>query len=232
MSISAFQEEALIEKIYIPELESHFKEVLAAKQVRALDFQLRLRDRNFPYYGTKPELKPQPSLMTHIDVTPDATKSIVQELYGEAADQIMQSRYQIITVWRPLRVPVKDWPLALCDASTVESKDLVPSDVIYPNYLAENRLVHYNDNQRWYWLSDQAENEVLVFKAVDSDPKQCNRNFGKLKRVKACPHGAFPLPDQGEAQSLRESIDVRLLVMYADMEYPEPESWSGSEIKV
>ena len=71
-------------------------------------------------------------------------------------------------------MPVRDWPLALCDASTVDGADLVASDVIYPNYLAENRLVHYNDNQRWYWLPDQAENEVLVFKAVDSNPQKCN----------------------------------------------------------
>lgn len=78
-------------------------------------------------------------------------------------------------IWRPLRLPVRDWPLAICDASTALPEDLVESDVIYPNYVAENFLVHFNENQKWYWLPDQAEDEVLVFKAVDSDPDKHNR---------------------------------------------------------
>jgi hypothetical protein len=52
---------------------------------------------------------------------------------------------------------------------------MVENDVIYPNYVAENLMIHYNERQRWYWLPDQAEDEVLVFKAVDSDKDKYNR---------------------------------------------------------
>jgi len=155
--------------------------------------------------------------MTHVDVTLAGAKSIVHELYEDTSMQILESRFQIITVWRPLQVPVRDWPLALCDASTVDPIDLMASDVIYPNYLAENRLLHFNDRQNWYWLPDQTTDEVLLFKAVDSDES----------RSRPCPHGAFPLPSQDKASPPRESIDVRLLVMYADMEYPESKPWSN-----
>ena len=89
MSISDFKDEALIEKIYIRELETYFREKLGATQVRALDFQvpkllrysdvglcisansltqMRVRDPNFPYYSEKPALQPQPSLMTHVGI--------------------------------------------------------------------------------------------------------------------------------------------------------------------
>lgn len=76
--------------------------------------------------------------------------------------------------------------MAVCDARTVQKADLVPSDVIYPNYLAENFLIHYNEKQEWYWLDEYQENEVLVFKAVDSEiqvfqltvPTICARNVG------------------------------------------------------
>lgn len=73
------------------------------------------------------------------------------------------------SVWKPLRVPVQDWPLALCDASTVDESDLVASDVLYPNYVAENFMVHFSQKQQWYWLPDHASDEILVFKAVDSE---------------------------------------------------------------
>ena len=66
-------------------------------------------------------------------------------------------------------MPVRDWPLALCDASSVEPSDLVPADIIYPDFVAENQMVHYNDGHRWYWLPDQQKDEVLVFRSVDSE---------------------------------------------------------------
>jgi hypothetical protein len=121
-------------------------------------------------------------------------------------------------VWKPFRVPVGDWPLAICDATSVDQADLVAADIIYPNYHAENRMVHFNENQKWYWLPDQAANEVLTFKAIDSDNPSSS----------PCPHGAFPLPGQDKNSSSRESIDVRLLVMYADMIYPDSKPWSSA----
>ncbi|TAQ86919.1 hypothetical protein B7494_g4747 [Chlorociboria aeruginascens] len=157
--------EATIEAVYIRELEQYLKEVRRANEVRGLDFQVgdlfihigmpkqvRKKDPEFPINGGRPLSSPQPSLMTH---------SIVHELYGNAAPQILKSRFQIIIIWKSLRVPVRDWPLALCDATSVDQADLVDADVIYPNYLAENRMVHFNEDQKWYWLPDQAANEIL-----------------------------------------------------------------------
>ena len=66
-------------------------------------------------------------------------------------------------------MPVQDWPLAVCDATSVDPADFVETDVIYPNYIAENRALHFNANQKWYWLPHQDKNEALVFKAIDSD---------------------------------------------------------------
>jgi ATP-dependent protease Clp ATPase subunit len=45
-------------------------------------------------------------------------------------------------------VPVLDWPLAVCDATTVDEADLVDTDVIYPNYIAQNRMLHFNPKRK------------------------------------------------------------------------------------
>ena len=73
------------------------------------------------------------------------------------------------SIWKPLKGPVRDRPLALCDAKTVDSaNDLVTSDVVYEDHSEENYQVHYNPKQRWLYLSDQQPSEMLVFRCADS----------------------------------------------------------------
>lgn len=74
------------------------------------------------------------------------------------------------SVWQPTRGPCVDWPLALCDASSVDFlSDTMASDIVDPWGYTENMQVHYNNGQRWYYLKDQMPNELLVFKCADSE---------------------------------------------------------------
>jgi hypothetical protein len=60
--------------------------------------------------------------------------------------------------------------LALCDASTLTpDTDVVDTDIVYQNFVAENCMIHYNRNQKWHYLAEQQDSEILVFKAADSD---------------------------------------------------------------
>jgi hypothetical protein len=63
---------------------------------------------------------------------------------------------------------MNDWPLAVCDASSVESADTQASDLIYPDHVAENALLCHNSNQRWFYLSNHLESEAIVFMQSDS----------------------------------------------------------------
>lgn len=90
------------------------------------------------------------------------------------------------SVWRPFRVPVLDWPLAICDATTVNQADLVPTDIIYPTFVTENFMVHFNEESQWYWLPEQKANEMLVFKAVDSHDASSCRESSLCSSI-ACP---------------------------------------------
>ena len=95
----------------------------------------------------------------------------------------------MLRVWKPLAGPLRDWPLALCDASTLDvPRDVVPTDIIFRNFIAENCMVHYSEGQRWHYLADQSPAELLVFKAADtSDP-----GFGGLalfRQLQSVKHG-------------------------------------------
>lgn len=74
------------------------------------------------------------------------------------------------SVWKPLRGPLRDWPLALCDASSVQATDLMASDQVFDTKVTENMQVHYDAGHKWYYLEDQEPSELLVFRQADSHP--------------------------------------------------------------
>jgi hypothetical protein len=75
----------------------------------------------------------------------------------------------IISVWRPLST-VHNHPLALCDPDTVQADDLVAVDRVSPEYAGEVFYLKYGAAQKWYWISQQTQDEVCLFLSFDSDP--------------------------------------------------------------
>ena len=73
------------------------------------------------------------------------------------------------SVWRPLIESVDDWPLALCDGSTVDDRDLVETDHVRRHYTGSTMYLMHNPGQRFYYLSNQGRNDVLLFKNFDSE---------------------------------------------------------------
>jgi hypothetical protein len=67
----------------------------------------------------------------------------------------------------------------MCDPKSLEpAVDLEPCDLVYPDYVVENRQVYFSERQRWMYLSDQMPNEAWVFMQADTDAKAGNP--GKL----------------------------------------------------
>jgi hypothetical protein len=71
-------------------------------------------------------------------------------------------------VWKPLRGPLRDWPLAICDHSTLSRDDLIQVDEVHRDGILESNSVQYNTSQKCYYLSDQTADEVLIFRSADS----------------------------------------------------------------
>ncbi len=53
-----------------------------------------------------------------------------------------------VQVWRPLRGPVHDSPLAMLDAATVAKDDLIPYSLIFPGRKGYNYAAKYNPDHR------------------------------------------------------------------------------------
>ena len=52
-------------------------------------------------------------------------------------------------VWRPLRGPVQDSPLGVCDGATVEQKDLLNTSLHFPDRVGEVYNVMYSPKHRY-----------------------------------------------------------------------------------
>jgi hypothetical protein len=116
-------------------------------------------------------------------------------------------RYGIVNIWRSIGGPVQDTPLAVCDARTVSAADLVEGEVRYPRRAGEIYLVRHSPRHRWSYYPGMDRHEALVFKQFDSRGDDVAR---------FTPHAAFDLPQVPPDAPLRESIELRCLVIHGD----------------
>lgn len=146
----------------------------------------------------------QPGYGAHVDQSTKGAQARLLRHLSERYDlEHLPRHYQIINLWRPLKGPVHDAPLAFVDFRTVDEDDLAPSDIGYPDP-EESFTVRHNLAQEWYYLRNQLPEEVWMFKIFDSEE-------GKAKYS---PHSAFLDPIWEGKEPFRQSIEVRALVCY------------------
>jgi hypothetical protein len=147
----------------------------------------------------------QPARRIHVDHTARSAPQRVRDLLPDEAERLLAGRVQIINVWRPIRGPVRDAPLAIADARSIAPGDLVPADLIYPHRVGETYAVTYGPSHRWFYLKEMATDEALLLKCYDS----------KLDgRARFTPHTAFNDPTAPTDAPPRESIELRTLVFH------------------
>jgi hypothetical protein len=112
-----------------------------------------------------------------------------------------------INVWRPIAEPLRDCPLAICDASSVEKQDLLATDLLYPDRTGQIYYVAFNPAHRWYYASDMQTDEVWIFKNYDSATDG---------RPRSTPHTAFLDPTHHPAVAARESVEFRAFAFFND----------------
>ncbi|PYH98117.1 hypothetical protein BO71DRAFT_317110 [Aspergillus ellipticus CBS 707.79] len=196
-----FVDDEKIKREYYPEIEQLLKDATNASRVFIFDHTIR---RPSPPDTPASQIR-SPVQRVHIDQSYDAGKARVSWHLKDEAPRLLQGRYQIINVWRPIKTIRKD-PLAVADAHSVPDSDLLPTKLIYPDREGETCSVKANPDVKWYYRYRQSPDLVTLIKCFDS------KTDGRARRV---PHSAFVLPG-AEAEEGRESIEVRTLVFHED----------------
>ena len=199
-----FHDAASIKSVYHRECEALIKRVTGASHALAYDHNVR---SGAVERRTADGVR-EAAHRVHGDFTAGSGPKRARaelEAAGLDADRLLEHRFALINVWRPIRGPVLQKPLALCDARTVSPDDLVLSDLMHPGRKGEIYSLAPNPAHRWYYVPKMRTDEVLLIKCFDSD----------RGRASFTPHGAFNDPDTPAGAPPRESIEVRVLTIFA-----------------
>ena len=166
------------------------------------DHTLRAQDE-----GIRAERKVrEPNRSVHNDYTEwSAPKRVRDLLPADEAEALLQGRFAIIQVWRPTRNPVRTNPLAIADARSLQTEELIPSQRSYPGRIGETYQIKYSPEHRWLYFPAMTRNEAIVFKVFDSE---------KDGRARFTAHTSFDDPTCPPDAPARESIEVRTLAFF------------------
>jgi len=142
-----------------------------------------------------------PARFAHVDIS----DSTAEQFAKRSAPEWDYSRCAAFNLWRVFTPPPQDVPLAVCDARTVSSDDLILSDAIFDEpdgseWSFESLTVACNPAHQWYWFSDMTRDELIMFVTNDSDHS----------RPHSVPHCAFDCPLTAAAAAPRGSIEMRV----------------------
>ena len=200
-AVQDFYDEDEVRRVYYPETEQAIAAATGAKRVFVFDHTVR---RRVPGAEDRAAGTPrQPVPRVHVDQTEKSGPQRVRDLLGDEAEELLKGRVQVVNLWRPIRGPLRDAPLAIADARTVAAGDLVGSDLIYRDRVGETYSVRYNPAHRWYYVPEMQRDEALLLKCYDSATDG---------RARFAPHTAFDDPTAPYDMLPRESIEMRALV--------------------
>jgi hypothetical protein len=203
-AVQDFYDEDEVRQVYYPEAERLLAEVTGANRVFIFDHTVRRRVRGADDGAAG--MPRQPATRAHVDHTAKSGPQRVRDFLGDEAEALLKGRVQVINLWRPIRGPLRDAPLAVCDARSVAPDDLVPSDLIYQHRVGETYGVTYNPDHRWFYVPEMRPEEALLLKCFDSATDG---------RARFAPHTAFEDPTAPADVLPRESIELRTLVFHS-----------------
>jgi hypothetical protein len=206
-AVANFLDEEAITTVYYNEAAELALAATGATRAYVFDHLVRKRDarRATLSFGRRASKQPSANGRTHVDYTEDSGRRRLELVLQDARAVDAVERYSIVNIWRSIKGPILDTPLAVCDARSVSARDLVCSEVRYPTRTGEIYLVRHSRRHAWFYFSTMERHEALVFKQYDSQVSGISRFV---------PHAAFDLPHAPVDAPLRESIEIRCLVTY------------------
>lgn len=114
------------------------------------------------------------------------------------------SKVIMINAWRPLQL-VENAPLAVCDRRSVKETDAILVDKVLPNNVEEETCIRSQDYHKWYYLSKQTPDELILFVQWEDN--------GTRSETLSVSHAALSGPAANIGVVPRESVEVRMIAV-------------------
>lgn len=203
-SVRDFYDEDEVRQVYYAEAEKLLTDLTGAERVLVFDHNLRDSQARQGNNSVK-----EPVRRVHNDFTAKSgysrARSVLAAMEIDDPEVLLQHRFSIVNVWRPLAHPVQEAPLAICNAQSIAPADLAATDLIYRDRVGETYLVTYNPAHQWFYFPQVQPDEALLIKCFDSVEDD---------RARFTAHTAFDDPTSPLDAIPRASIELRTLVFY------------------
>jgi hypothetical protein len=186
-----------VKSVYYRDVEALVREVTGAARVVAFDHNLRSA-------GDRAEGVQAPVRFAHNDYTERSGPQRVRDLLSDEADALLGKRFAVINVWKPIRKPVAQAPLAVCDARSIRKEDFIPTDLRYRDRTGEVYSLRWSAAHAWFYFPHMTPGEAMLLKCYDS----------AKDRARFTAHSAFDDPGTPADAPARESIEVRTLAFF------------------
>ncbi|MBI3302134.1 MAG: methyltransferase [Deltaproteobacteria bacterium] len=201
--VANFYDAKEVQAVYYPEVERLVQAVTGAAKVVVFDHNVRCT----PMAQRSENGAREPVRVVHNDYTVRSGPQRVRDLLAaDEAEARLKNRFAMINVWRPIRGPVQEAPLAVCDAQSLAPQDFVAMDLKYRDRTGEVYSVTFSPHHRWFYFPHMQKDEALLLKCYDS------LDDG---RARFSAHTAFDDPTSPPDAAARESIEARTLVFFA-----------------
>ena len=208
--VTDFYDDAQLTSVYVPELEKLIARLTGATEVVVYDHTRRSSDGAHRKMHNWRDPVPLP----HSDYTDRSAAQRMRDVFSDDADDRLNRRFAIVNVWRSMTGPIEQWPVAVCDARSIND-DLMHTIVRSAPHRAEpsfeysrsseTRHASYDANHRWFHFPRMARNEALLFK-----------NYDTLQdgTARYALHSAFEDPTSAPDAAPRESIESRAFMFF------------------
>lgn len=202
-TVTDFYDDAQISEIYEPEIEALLKQATGAARVHVFDHTRRADSRAL----REGKVVREPASIIHNDYTDASAAKRVRDLFPEdEAEGLLSRRFAIVNVWRSSNgAPIETAPMALCDAGSLDDRDLVTVERHSKDRVGEVQQVIHNPKHRWFYFPRMRPDEALLLKTYDSAIDG---------RARFSVHTAFEDPTAPPDAAPRESIETRAFVFF------------------
>ncbi len=223
-AVQDFTDREEVDRVYPSEVAEFVKSRTGADRVATLGWVLR---RSADPGGNASQ--PQAALV-HCDFSVTGAVPRAKDAYATHFPDAPGYRRALLTsVWRVFTPPPQDWPLAVCDYTSVGPDDGLDNRLYFVVTIPDDLYAempqdapgtsgfefHHNPAHQWWYFPDMTRDEVLFFKFNDSD-------HARAWRV---PHSAFRDPtvspgrtgspgSTGRAAQPRHSIEFRTIAYF------------------
>lgn len=217
-AVRDFTDQDEVKRIYAGEVADFVKSYTGADRVAALGSVLRQSMAPDEIASRqRAALRPQ-AARVHDDYSVGGARKRVAEAYAEHFPDGPGYRRALFTsLWRVFSPPPQDWPLALCDYTSVGPAEGLENTLYFVDQIPDDLYAemppgtpstsgvefHYNPAHQWWYFPGMTREEILFFKFDDTDHSVAWRTA----------HSAFR--DQtAQATQPRHSIEFRSIAYF------------------